>query len=90
MSNSILKEGATHSNMDNNLVLLSENGSGRATAYADCNKIITLQDKTHVVWLDSSFRRISGAYPHVGSENKPVVSYIYHRGRPMITTAVLR
>ena len=53
MSSSILKEGATHSNMDNNLVLLSENGSGRATAYADCNKIITLQDKTHVAWLDS-------------------------------------
>ena len=53
MSNSILKDGAAYSNLNTNLVLLSENGCGRATAYTDANKIVTLQDKTHVAWLDS-------------------------------------
>lgn len=33
--------------------ILSSEGSGRATAYADQNKIITVGDKTHVVWLDA-------------------------------------
>ncbi|MCC6680733.1 MAG: BNR-4 repeat-containing protein [Phycisphaeraceae bacterium] len=32
---------------------LSENGSGRATGYAEANKIVTWQGKTHVGWLDS-------------------------------------
>ena len=32
---------------------LSVEGSGRATAYSDQHKIITVQDKTHVVWLDA-------------------------------------
>lgn len=32
---------------------LSGHGSGRATAYAEQNKIITHDGKTHVVWLDS-------------------------------------
>lgn len=53
MSISILRDGAAYSNLNPNLVLLSENGCGRATAYTDANKIITLQDKTHVAWLDS-------------------------------------
>ena len=53
MSNSILQEASAHNNVDKNVVLLSEHGCGRATAYADANKIITLQDKTHVAWLDS-------------------------------------
>ena len=53
MSNSILQESFAHSNVGKNVVLLSEHGCGRATAYADGNKIITLQDKTHVAWLDS-------------------------------------
>ena len=53
MSNPILKEGSTHSEVGKDLVLLSENGCGRATAYPDANKIITIQDKTHVAWLDS-------------------------------------
>ena len=53
MSNSVLDETSALSNGDRNLVLLSENGCGRATAYPDCNKIITLEDKTHVAWLDS-------------------------------------
>ncbi|GIT28271.1 MAG: hypothetical protein Ct9H300mP1_03170 [Planctomycetaceae bacterium] len=33
--------------------LLSRSGSGRATAYAEANKIVTVGDKTHVTWLDS-------------------------------------
>jgi hypothetical protein len=33
--------------------LLSANGCGRATGYAETNKIVTLGDKTHVTWLDS-------------------------------------
>ena len=53
MSNSILQEASAHNSVDKNVVLLSEHGCGRATAYADANKIITLQDKTHVAWLDS-------------------------------------
>ena len=32
---------------------MSRNGSGRATAYAKTNKIITHDGKTHVAWLDS-------------------------------------
>lgn len=34
-------------------VLLSEQGCGRATGYAEANKIVTVGDKTHVAWLDS-------------------------------------
>jgi len=33
--------------------LLSATGCGRATGYAEANKIVTLGDKTHVCWLDS-------------------------------------
>ena len=33
--------------------LLSSHGCGRATAYAETNKIVTLDGKTHVTWLDS-------------------------------------
>lgn len=33
--------------------VLSEQGSGRATAYSEATKIITFGDKTHVAWLDS-------------------------------------
>lgn len=32
---------------------LSETGSGRATAYAETNKIVTVGSKTHMAWLDS-------------------------------------
>ncbi len=34
--------------------LLSDRGSGRATGYAETNKIVTIGDKTHVAWLDSA------------------------------------
>lgn len=33
--------------------LLSSNGCGRATGYAETNKIVTVGEKTHVAWLDS-------------------------------------
>jgi hypothetical protein len=33
--------------------LLSELGCGRATGYAEANKIVTTGDRTHVAWLDS-------------------------------------
>ena len=33
--------------------LLSEEGSGRATAYHESSKIITWQGRTHVTWLDT-------------------------------------
>ena len=33
--------------------LLSSQGCGRATGYAETNKIVTLDGKTHVAWLDS-------------------------------------
>ncbi len=36
-----------------NPYLLSEQGCGRASAYAEANKIVTSGDRTHVVWLDS-------------------------------------
>ena len=53
MSNSVLQETWAHSDVEKNLFLLSEHGCGRATAYGDCNKIITIQDRTHVAWLDT-------------------------------------
>ncbi len=33
------------------LRVLSERGCGRATAYSEANKIVTIGDKTHVSWL---------------------------------------
>lgn len=33
--------------------VLSEQGCGRATGYAEANKIVTQDGKTHVAWLDS-------------------------------------
>ena len=33
--------------------LLSDQGCGRATGYAEANKIVTLGERTHVAWLDS-------------------------------------
>ena len=35
------------------LRVLSERGCGRATAYSEFNKIVTVEGKTHVSWLDS-------------------------------------
>ena len=36
-----------------NSFVLSEHGCGRATAYSEFNKIVTVGEKTHVSWLDS-------------------------------------
>ena len=33
--------------------IISEEGSGRATAYIESPKIISFEGKTHVAWLDS-------------------------------------
>ena len=77
MSNSILQEASAHNSVDKNVVLLSEHGCGRATAYADGNKIITLQDKTHVAWLDSIAEGFRVRIPDVGPKNEPMVSHIY-------------
>ena len=38
---------------EKDLHLLSTQGCGRATGYAEANRIITLNGKTHVAWLDS-------------------------------------
>jgi hypothetical protein len=35
------------------LFLLSDQGCRRATGYAEANKIVTHNDRTHVAWLDS-------------------------------------
>ncbi|MDP7050839.1 MAG: hypothetical protein QF600_02855, partial [Verrucomicrobiota bacterium] len=35
------------------LHLLSKQGCGRASGYAEANKIITAKGKTHVAWIDS-------------------------------------
>ena len=50
VSNSFAADGgaATHKRF-----LLSEQGCGRATGYAEANKIVTVGDRTHVAWLDS-------------------------------------
>jgi len=37
----------------NERFLLSTEGSGRATSYGESNKIVTLDEKTHVAWLDA-------------------------------------
>ena len=39
--------------IDSATTLLSEQGCGRATGYAEANKIVTIDGKTHVAWLDS-------------------------------------
>ena len=35
------------------LHLLSKQGCGRASGYAEANKIISAKGKTHVAWIDS-------------------------------------
>jgi hypothetical protein len=44
--------------------LLSEHGSTRATRYAVTNKIITIDGKTHVAWLDSISNTMVATYDH--------------------------
>jgi hypothetical protein len=44
--------------------LLSEHGSTRATRYAPTNKIVTVDGKTHVAWLDSISQTMIATYDH--------------------------
>ena len=44
--------------------LLSEHGSTRATRYAGTNKIVTVDGKTHVAWLDSISNTMIATYDH--------------------------
>jgi len=44
--------------------LLSEHGSTRSTRYAVTNKIVTLDGKTHVAWLDSISQTMVATYEH--------------------------
>jgi len=44
--------------------LLSEHGSTRSTRYAVTNKILTLDGKTHVAWLDSISQTMLATYDH--------------------------
>ena len=45
--------------------LLSTTGSTRATAYGFANKSVTLDGKTHVVWLDAVAQVCARTYDHV-------------------------
>ena len=44
--------------------LLSTTGSTRGTAYTMSNKILTHEDKTHVVWLDQIHKTYVRTYNH--------------------------
>ncbi len=71
--------------------LLSQHGCGRATGYAETNKIVTLDGKTHVAWLDSqgdrfhvrvrTLDRRSGAW----SETRTVGEAYDNHGGPALT-----
>lgn len=53
--------------------LLSEHGSTRATRYASTNKIVTVDGKTHIAWLDSISNTMIATYDHAaGQWNQPV------------------
>ncbi len=73
------------------LTSLSENGCGRATGYAESNKIVRIGDKTHVAWLDSEEERFwvrIRTYDHTKNEWSPVytVGEAYdNHGGPALT-----
>ena len=48
--------------------LLSEHGSTRATRYAGTNKIITIDGKTHIAWLDSISNSMVATYDHASGQ----------------------
>ena len=53
--------------------LLSEHGSTRATRYAGTNKIVTIDGRTHVAWLDSISNTMVATYDHTsGQWGQPV------------------
>lgn len=70
---------------------LSQQGSGRATGYAEANKIVTWEGKTHAAWLDSpedGFRvRVATLDQGTGTWSEPVTvgeAYDNHGG-PALT-----
>jgi hypothetical protein len=53
--------------------LLSEQGSTRSTRYASTNKIVTIEGKTHVAWLDSISNTMVATCDHAsGQWGRPV------------------
>ncbi len=46
--------------------VLSERGSTRATRYMVSNKIVTIDGKTHITWLDSISEIMVATYDHAG------------------------
>jgi len=52
-STTVLAFPAFAARKERNAWLLSEHGCGRATGYAEANKIITHDGKTHAAWIDS-------------------------------------
>jgi len=53
--------------------LLSDRGSTRATRYSGTNKIVTIDGKTHVAWLDSVSNTMVASYDHgLGQWERPV------------------
>ena len=48
--------------------VLSQRGSTRATRYVVTNKIVTLDDKTHLAWLDSVAETMVATYDHAAGE----------------------
>ena len=72
-------------------IVLSSEGSGRATGYAEANKIVSLNGKTHAAWLDApeeGFRVRVATLDHAsGVWSKPVTvgdGYDNHGG-PALT-----
>lgn len=51
--------------------LLSSTGSTRATAYGWSNRIVTVGDKTHVVWLDAIARVCGRTFDHATGQWGP-------------------
>ncbi|MCP4638799.1 MAG: hypothetical protein GY851_00125, partial [bacterium] len=68
--------------------LLSEHGSTRATRYATANKIVTLDGKTHVAWLDSISQTMVATYDHAAdtwSDKVKVGDGADNHGGPALT-----
>lgn len=71
--------------------LLSDTGSGRATAYLESGKIITFQGRTHVTWLDTppeGFRIKIRTLDHATGQWSPAVTVgeaVDNHGGPALT-----
>ena len=58
--------------------LFSEKGSTRATAYGFGNKSVTLDGKTHVVWLDAVARVCGRTYDHASKARGHPSHEVFH------------